>query len=185
MAQVTETICFFISAIALIRVISLLHAQCVDETRSCLFALRGEMFLYASDNDLLETRAYRQLRDLMNGFIRYAHRLTASRVLLFSVASRMATAPSPSFVSTWTGYLNELDEVNREKMQSFYRRHELILATHIVHRSLVLRGLVRVYAGYHDLRRPTRSHGAAEEVILNAVVDRVPWKTMEAEAGAA
>ena len=185
-SQASDIISFFAGLIVFAKIINMTHGQCVDETRSDLFTLRDEMFLYATDNGLLETEAYQQLRSLMNGFIRYAHRLSATRVLLIFIASRLVPPPlSASFLSNWDAYSALLEEPHRQKLQSFFKKHELIIATHIIHRSLVLRGLIRAYAVLLKLRHKIGGRAVAEQVAENVVIDHAPWTAMEVAAASA
>ena len=73
---------------ALVGLVRLLHSQSVDELRSHLFSLRDEMFLYALDHGFLSNPAYCELRNEMNGLIRYAHKLTITQVLILTITSK-------------------------------------------------------------------------------------------------
>jgi hypothetical protein len=55
-----------------------------DSLRDQLFTLRDEMFLYVLDRGIADTAAHENLRLLMNSLIRYAHRVSFGRLLLFS-----------------------------------------------------------------------------------------------------
>jgi hypothetical protein len=178
-AQVSDVISFFVSLAIFTKIVSMVHNQCVDETRSDLFALRDQMFLYAVDNNLLDTDAYRQLRYLMNDFIRYAHRLSATRVLMIYIASMKIRPPVSRFSSTWSRSLLVLSNHDREEMQSFLQRHKLIIVTHIIHRSLALRSVVHLFAIFMKL---THNSGRMSE---DVVLDHAPWKAMEVEAASA
>jgi hypothetical protein len=176
-SQATELICLFAGIAAFAKIVALLHTQTVDTTRADLFELRDEMFLYATDNGLLETEAYRHLRDLMNSFIRYAHRLTATRMLLINIAVLVVPLPqSLSFRTMWTPCLDMLDEDRRKTMILFHNRLKTILARHIVHRSLVLKVTFPIYVIYRNRM--------VKDDAMREVVDRVPWATMEKEAAA-
>ncbi len=57
--------------------------QRVDLFRQQMFALRDELFDFAADGKIkFDDPAYVLLRQLMNGFIRYAHNLTPFRTLM-------------------------------------------------------------------------------------------------------
>jgi hypothetical protein len=177
--QVSDVISFFVSLAVFTKIISMVHNQCVDETRSDLFNLRDRMFLYAVDNNLLDTDAYRQLRYLMNDFIRYAHRLSAMRVLMIYIASMKIRPPTSKFSSTWNRSLLALSNHDREEMQSFLQKHKLIIVTHIIHRSLLLRSIVYLCAIAMKLTH--KGWRMSEDVVM----DYAPWKAMEAEAASA
>jgi hypothetical protein len=177
--QVADVISFFVSLAIFTKSVSMVHNQCVDETRSDLFDVRDQMFLYAVDNNLLDTDAYRQLRYLMNDFIRYAHRLSATRVLMIYISSMKIRPPTSRFSSTWNRSLLELSYTDREEMQSFLQRHKLIIVTHIIHRSILLRSLVYLCAMVMKLTH--KGWRMSEDVVMAYA----PWKAMEAEAASA
>jgi hypothetical protein len=186
MSQLAELISFVGGLTALLVTIGILHAQCVDETRSDLFDLRDEMFLYASDNNISETDAYRSLRELMNGFIRYAHRLTLTRVFLIVIVSSIVAPNFPkSFRSAWEPSLDMLNSAYREQMRGFYKRNMILVTTHLVHRSLILRAFVRGVIAYRKLKGVSGNAGASQEAVMSEVSHHVPWRSMEAEAQAA
>jgi hypothetical protein len=177
--QVSDIVSFFIALAIFTRVVALLHSQCVDETRSDLFYLRDQMFLYAFDNNLLDTDAHRQLRDLMNNFIRYAHRLSATRVMMIYIASRWILPPSSSFSATWNKSLTLLNDKDRSEMQSFLQKHKIIIVTHMIHRSIVLRAITNLCSILMKLTHTTGS--LSKEAVLN----HAPWRAMELEAASA
>jgi hypothetical protein len=179
LVQVSDVISFFASLALFAKMVNMIHNQCVDETRSDLFRLRDKVFLYAIDNNLLETDAYRQLRDLMNDFILYAHRLSATRVVMIYIAYRKIRPPHSVFSSTWTPSLLSLSDKSRAEMQSFLQAHKLIVVTHIIHRSIVLRAAVNLCALFMRLTHTTGS------LSKDVVMDHAPWKAMEAEAASA
>src|SRR6185312_3729383 len=96
---------FFAGVAALVGMVRLLHSQSVDRVRSLLFSLRDEMFLYAVDNGLLVNEAYRELRGEMNAFIRYAHKISATQILLLTLASNFYSPPAP--LADWTKHLSK------------------------------------------------------------------------------
>ena len=182
MEHFAQIIAFFASIAALAGVVSLLHHQSVDEVRSDLFALRDEMFLYAADHGLLDADAYRNLRGIMNGFIRYAHRLTATRVIVMTVASNLLHRENKSFSAEWNVLVNKLPIESRAKMRSFCQKNEMILAAYLVRRSLVLNFSAHIIDLLMNARKP---RSELKEFIVDAIVDRAAWQTIEAEAKAA
>ena len=126
MTSISDTanvISFFAGSAALVGVARLLHSQSVDQLRSLLFSLRDEMFSYAVDNNLLANQAYRDLRAEMNGFIRYAHKINATQMLLLDVASRFHSIDRTSrALVDWTVHLSDLND-NERKMLVLFSRH--------------------------------------------------------------
>src|SRR5437762_8464353 len=77
-AQVLQTA--VVVVVALLVFFWMIATVRLDTLRQQLFALRDEMFDYALQQKLsFSDPAYVQLRDLMNGLIRYGHHLTIDR----------------------------------------------------------------------------------------------------------
>ncbi len=69
--------------------LSLLPTVRLDEFRQNMFAVRDELFDYAASGHIsYNDPAYRLLRQLMNGYIRYGHQLTFFRVCLTVTQSK-------------------------------------------------------------------------------------------------
>lgn len=80
----------FQSFTALISVLALLlwflPIARLDRFRQDLFEIRDELFDYAASGNIgFDDPAYRLLRQLMNGFIRYAHQITFFRIVVTSI----------------------------------------------------------------------------------------------------
>lgn len=71
----------------------------VDAFRQEMFKLRDEIFDYAASGHIsFDHPAYVQLRDLANGLIRFAHRLTLWRILtMFALYRVLGIWESPTF----------------------------------------------------------------------------------------
>lgn len=176
--ELAELIIFFGGAAAFAGIVRLLHFQAVDDFRSDLFALRDDMFLYALDSNLTDKRAYKMLRIRMNSFIRYAHRLNATRVV---ISSLIATVVPPdiaaSFPARWNPYLADITQDERYKMLEFYRKHELIIVSYLIDRSLVLRATVRVLLWSKNIKQFVRGENTSDDNFAKKVVaDRVNWR---------
>src|ERR1035438_863123 len=71
----------------------------IDSFRQNMFALRDELFDYASSGKIsFSDPAYRLLRQSMNGFIRHAHRLTFFQIVTNMLAWKVV-GETPSFRS--------------------------------------------------------------------------------------
>ena len=180
-SQTADIFSFFASVLLLAKIVSLMHEQSVDETRREIFDLRDELFLYAVDNGLLTTDAYKRLRSLMNGFIRYAHHLSATRVIMMYIVSRFVAPPVP-FSGTWEPCLAALDGPNRQRILSFLKQQNFIIASHILHRSLILRAIILAYAMLLKVKRITKGTASKEQSAQDVVIGHVPWRAMEAAA---
>lgn len=182
MGHFAQVISFFAGVAALMGVVSLLHSQSVDKVRSDLFALRDEMFLYAVDHSLLDEDAYKNLRGLMNGFIRYAHRLTATHVILMTAASHLLHRERKSFFREWKALVQNLPTECQADMRSFYFKNEMIVASYLVKRSILLSSCAHIINFAVNARR---SKNAPKDSVVDAILDRAAWQTIEAEAKAA
>jgi len=114
--------------------------QRVAAFRERLFALRDNLFDLAADGVIpFNHPAYTQLRMLVNGMIRFAHRATLP-TLIFA-ASQSRHAPANVFES-WQKSVNGLPEVPREKVLEVYGRVSEAFAKQIFSGSPVLWVLV-------------------------------------------
>lgn len=181
-SDAANIISFFVGSAALVGVARLLHSQSVDQLRSLLFSLRDEMFSYATDNHLLANQAYRDLRAEMNGFIRYAHKINATQMLLLIVASRFHSIDRKSrALVDWTVHLSDLNDNERKMLISFHDRQKKIVAGHVVRRSIILRAITKIIILYLGATR----QGGRKENVVTAMSDHLPWRSMETEAACA
>jgi hypothetical protein len=115
------------------RASSPLHSQSVDELRSHLFSLRDEMFLYALDHGLLSNPAYCELRNEMNGLIRYAHKLTITQVLILTITSKYYSGERFSSPN-WTAHLNTIRDEDQSVLLAYYDTQRPIVMVYLVSR---------------------------------------------------
>lgn len=131
-AVIESAICL---AVLMILLFNLWPAYRVDAFRQQLFAVRDEMFDYAASGKIaFNDPAYRLLRQLMNGFIRYAHQLTFFRVCLTVVSF---WALREELDRTWsTKWELALDNIRDEKakadLKNFHSRTSELAATRLV-----------------------------------------------------
>jgi len=121
-------------AISLIGLIVMVRAVQIDSLRDFLFGLRDEMFLYAFDEELIESPAYRNLRVMMNSLIRYAHRASFAHMILLMIAKRsfhIETA-EPPLLKEWSRAVDELPSPQAEKFREFHARVQHALFRHMV-----------------------------------------------------
>jgi hypothetical protein len=100
-----------------------------DRLRDELFSLRDQLFDLAVCEGLLAHPGYRQLRNVMNGMIRFAHKLSFSR-LIFSVVLERLLVPESQRVNPTKKWLSSLDNLpvgQREQILEFHRRMVLII----------------------------------------------------------
>ena len=143
------------SCLTLILLIVLLFklwpTQRVDIFRQEMFQLRDELFDFAMQGEVgFDDPAYTLLRQLMNGFIRYAHNLTPFRVF-FSFFLRRRTLPGPSAEDwnvSWKAALEKIpDRDKRNRMEAFHSRTtSLVIGQLIFSPGLVLTLIIPLMA---------------------------------------
>lgn len=98
----------------------------LDAFRQEMFALRDELFDYAAEGHIkFDDPAYRLLRQVMNGFIRYAHQLTFFRVCMTAAEFNIRTQgeESPRWSEAWGSALERIrDDEARKKLEWFHYR---------------------------------------------------------------
>lgn len=177
-SDAANIVSFFVGAAALAGVIRLLHSQSVDDLRSRLFGLRDEMFLYAVDNGLLTKPAYCELRREMNGFIRYAHKISATQVLVLVLASFYSINRRNASLADWTMHLDDLKDTDKKMLLGFHDRQQSLVATQLIRRSIILRAAMRSLTIYLKI---THQIGRRENVV-RAMSSHLPWRSLETEA---
>lgn len=111
-----------------------------DQFRQRMFAIRDELFDYAASGAVaFEDPAYQLLRNFMNGFIRYAHRLTFFQLILTIFRWNITEQVHPlTWHSRWLKSLEPLPEETRTAMGAFHGRAMDVVARHIVGGSLIM-----------------------------------------------
>ncbi|HVB99173.1 MAG TPA: hypothetical protein VNJ12_07580 [Candidatus Dormibacteraeota bacterium] len=110
-------------------------AQRVDMFRQQLFALRDEAFDLAADGKIaFDHEAYVLLRQLINGFIRYAHNITPFRFTLAFLSWKLvARHPTRDWAQAWNEAVEKVpDEAARLKMKEFYSRLAVLVGGQLV-----------------------------------------------------
>jgi hypothetical protein len=98
-------------------------AQREDMFRQQMFALRDELFDFAMEDRItFDHPAYILLRQLMNGFIRYAHNLTPFRTMLSFLRWKYADRePLERWTEAWNQALSTVSDENaRTKLKEFH-----------------------------------------------------------------
>lgn len=128
-------------ALLSVLVFSLLPTHTLVSFRQKMFELRDELFDYAAAGKIgFNDPAYRLLRQSMNGFIRYAHRLTFFS-LCITLLKIWTGGEKLSFdwQHKWQRALeNVKDDVVRKKMEELHLRETQLVAFHVVGRSPAL-----------------------------------------------
>lgn len=149
-------------ALIIILLFSLLPTHNLVSFRQKMFELRDELFDFAAAGKIgFNDPAYRLLRQLMNGFIRYAHRLT-----FFSLCTTLLKVwagdekISYAWEEKWQGALKNIkDDSTRKEMEQFHAREVQLVAFHVVEHSPALINFliflvvaVLIQRGLHNLK---------------------------------
>jgi hypothetical protein len=109
----------------------------VEKIRQQAFTLRDELFDEARKGNIsFDSRAYMATRSLLNGLIRFSHRISFSRMIAFRC---MLT--DRAFVNTADGLaqaMNASAEQDRKLCTGYIRRANVLVAQHVLSSPLVL-----------------------------------------------
>jgi hypothetical protein len=179
--QVAAAISAGVLAIGLIVLVRLFRGYFIDSFRDQLFALRDEVFLYACDEGLLESPAYTNLRLLMNGMIRYGHRVSAGRLIALDFARRIfriSLKPPPTYTE-WTMAVAALPADQAQHLRHFHAEAMLLAVKHMMSVSPPLWLATLLLGSYFLIWRSTRM---VLDATANALRRRMPEGLLESEA---
>jgi hypothetical protein len=107
----------------------------VDKVRQELFAIRDELFDQARDGKIsFESEAYRATRTTLNGAIRFAHRLSFSRLIMFGVMLKHRADAGAGF----TRAMNASSARDRELCRAYMARADIAMITYVFSSPLVI-----------------------------------------------
>jgi hypothetical protein len=94
----------------------------LDALRDKLFALRYRLFMFAADGHIaFDDPTYQQLRTLINGMIRFGHKLSFSRLVLALISQRIS--PDPRWTQPmvlWRAAVQKLPDESRNTLISIH-----------------------------------------------------------------
>ncbi|GEM_PF-2169952 len=155
----------------------------VDVFREKLFALRDELFDYASAGNIsFDQPAYWMLRKTMNSAIRFAHVFTFTRLtvaILLGGASRTSNT-----IEQWQNAVNQLESIRvQAKLREFHNRMNLVIFTETL--GALVRPILIFYKLMH-LRDGRSKHGGTknriDDVRRQMLVRRMHLDLLEAQA---
>ena len=117
----------------------------LDGFRQEMFSLRDELFDYAYSGKIgFDDPAYRLLRQLMNGFIRYAHRLTFFRVCMNLVVWKtVEVTPELKWTDRWNRARGNIkNEDAKKSLDEFHGRVCALVVGRLASGSPVLLALI-------------------------------------------
>jgi hypothetical protein len=117
----------------------------LDVFRQEMFALRDELFDYAAEGHIkFNDPAYRLLRQVMNGFIRYGHQLTFFRVCVTVTEAHIKTDKlnPPNWSEAWERALKGVRDAEvQSSLEEFHHRALSCVARRLLFGSPVMLSL--------------------------------------------
>jgi len=111
----------------------------VDRTRQRLFAVRDELFMRAADGDIpMDSDAYRIVRRLANGTIRFCHTLSFTHILMLLQAERTGKLHNNDAVKSMAGAIKALPADQRKIVIHAIHDINSILLNHIARGNLIV-----------------------------------------------
>jgi hypothetical protein len=104
----------------------------VTQFRQQMFALRDEMFLCAMNGQMsFSDDAYKRLRRMENGFIRFAHRMSLPHFILATVLSKRQAKTRVGFKSKFNDSINHLPIGTQRIYIEYLERMNSLLIRHL------------------------------------------------------
>ena len=100
-----------------------------DAFRQRLFTLRDDLFDYAQSGKIaFDNPSYMTLRNVMNGLIRFTHRLTFTRFIVLTLTNRSGENP----MTRWAKEVEGLPSDVRAELEKKYREFAKAMAIHLM-----------------------------------------------------
>ncbi len=113
----------------------------LDSFRQEMFIVRDELFDYAASGKIgFDAPAYRLLRQLMNGFIRYGHQLTFFRICMEAARVKaLGQEPSMKWTTEWERAVSNVKDAEVKKcLEGFHSRAIMCVGKRLILGSPVL-----------------------------------------------
>jgi hypothetical protein len=121
----------------------------LDSFRQEMFIVRDELFDYAASGKIgFDNPAYRLLRQLMNGFIRYGHQLTFFRICMGVAQLKvLGQKPSMKWTTDWERAVSNVKDSEVKKcLEGFHSRAIMCVGKRLILGSPVLL-IIAVFGG--------------------------------------
>lgn len=130
MSQISDALHLLLALIALWCLAVCWCEYRLDRLRQDLFSVRDDLFLQAALGEISFTNeAYARLRTLMNGMIRYAHRIRIPQII---AAYFVVKEIEPNaFFDAWTKEVHSLPDDQRILLQGAYEKMQKIVTRHL------------------------------------------------------
>jgi len=155
----------------------------VDALRDRLFALREKLFDYAAQGNVsFDDPAYARLRMLINGLIRFAHRLTFTRFVMGLLFRAWRDQPcDKKTIAEWHDALAALPPDANRELKQIHSSAMVLVVRHLVTGSPIMLSLLALFSVWAIL------NGLAKR-LLESFTNRLPGldileaQTMRADA---
>ncbi|MHB1539741.1 MAG: hypothetical protein ACYCST_02205 [Acidimicrobiales bacterium] len=117
----------------------------IDQTRQRLFELRDQWFDTCAAAGALQTRGARFVREVLNGEIRFAHRMTLPSALLYLLTGRNKNVEK-TIAAAMVSAMETLDPSLRSAAQSVLRSASWHVTSAVIRRSLIAIMMIPVAA---------------------------------------
>lgn len=138
MASPLETVNVLLSVAGILSVWAVwsfgLKPSLTNSFRQRIFEIRDEMFFYAADGNIdFNHPAYGTVRTLMNGYIRFAHRIEFLPMLfLFLLKRKQIKKESGDFANKLNGAIQSLDSDVQKTMKNYTERTAVEAAKYVL-----------------------------------------------------
>jgi hypothetical protein len=177
-----STLSILVSLVGICAAVFMFRSYQIDKFREKIFSLREEIFLYAFDEGLVDDCAHRNLRNLLNSLLRYAHKVNFSHMIALLIAKRVLKLSFHSEVApmaAWEAAVAKLTTDQQEKFNYFNKKAMNLVIKHIILRSV----LFWVFAICAVTPRIVRGQLVASvSRVKVAIRSLVPVRLFEAEA---
>lgn len=120
----------------------------MDRFRQDIFKLRDQLFDEARDGLInFDHPAYGMLRKTMNGYIRFAHRLSFLDILVTLSILNISDEDRFSFQGKWLRATDGLDEKTMERLTWFRSEMERLVRSKIRRSSIISLSMIALVAG--------------------------------------
>ncbi|MGA3043081.1 MAG: hypothetical protein ABSF54_20075 [Bryobacteraceae bacterium] len=161
----------------------------LDVFRQQMFAVRDELFDYAASGKIgFDHPAYRLLRQSMNGFIRYGHRITFFQINMSMLHWKIVESHAPmDWTERWDRAISTIDDADvKNSLLAFHRRSIMLVSGRLVFGSPVLLLVLAVGTLIELFNLGWRSAKAAFERSLNRTTTTlIDVRRLEEEAARA
>ena len=117
-----------------------LRPALIDSFRQQIFTIRDEMFDYAAEGNIdFNHPAYGTIRTLMNGHIRFAHRIDSALILIFMVyfvfKSKEVNKQKKELQKRIESQMSSLPKEQKEKLSDYMERTHFELGKYVLYAS--------------------------------------------------